>query len=459
MITLRRLKIRVELHLFPQTRFAYLYLMMQSLQKNISVVRMLAESPVYKLCKEQAKKRGGVEGKTALSKFELFESIIETRTFKVKLALGAEVLMPLSMALHYLEGDSIPMSHVYPVFQAIYSYVQGLEDELTVSELLDGEDINNMIKLVRDRWEGVTRKKGLKQDIHLAAFTLDPYAQAAVSTPKEPTTELLNSATLTSARAALRQYVSDPAQRALLSDQLTLYTAAHPACPEGKAIAEAQGDNGYSGLVLATFLLVWDKVEAREQELANGPGRAVDKDGIGYEMVELIHRLKLCSMPTTFWLAMSKETPVNVAKKKVEAHICFCKVAVDLSGVVGHTCGVERAGKAYKLVMTAHRKAMCPQVAKKAVYVLNNYGLLNKSLNVGAGLEDFAGSMLVDEHVAEELQAKRLHFLRRGKLITDEELMVDEVEQAEAAAAQGEAVPHTNPNLTLTLTLTLLLNL
>ena len=454
---MRRLKIRVELHLFPQTRFAYLYLMMQSLQRNISAVRVMADSPVFKLCREQARKRGGVEGKTALSKFKLFETILETRTFKAKLALGAEVLMPLSMALHYLEGDSIPLSHVYPVFQAIYSYVQGLSDELTVSELLDEEDIKKMVDIVRDRWEGAARKKGLKQDIHLAAFTLDPYAQAAVSTPKEPTTELLNSATLSGTRGALRQHVCDPAQRALLSEQLTLYMAARPACPEGKEIAGAQGDNGYSGLYLATFLVVWDKAEARERELDNGLGRAVDKDGIGYEMVELIHRLKLCSMPTTFWLAMSKETPVNVAKKAVEAHIYFCRVALDLSGIVGHTCGVERAGKAYKLVQTAHRKAMCPQVAKKAVYVLNNYGLLNKALNVGAGLEDFAGSMLVDEHVAEELQAKRLYFLRRGKIITDEELMVDEVELAEAADAEGETVPHPNPNLTLTLTLTLTL--
>ena len=38
------------------------------------------------------------------------------------------------------------------------------------------------------------------------------------------------------------------------------------------------------------------------------------------------------------------------------------------------------------------------------------------------GLQDFAGSMLVDEHVAEELQAKCLHFLRRGRIITDDEL-------------------------------------
>ena len=59
-------------------------------------------------------------------------------------------------------------------------------------------------------------------------------------------------------------------------------------------------------------------------------------------------------------------------------------------------------------------------------------------LEMGDGLEDFAGSMLVDENVAEELRAKKLHALRRGKIITDDELAVDE-EEEEAEAGDEEA--------------------
>ena len=51
---------------------------------------------------------------------------------------------------------------------------------------------------------------------------------------------------------------------------------------------------------------------------------------------------------------------------------------------------------------------MDPQRAKKAVFVLSNYGLLKHSIEMGDGLADFAGSLLVDEDVAEALQAKRL---------------------------------------------------
>ena len=47
--------------------------------------------------------------------------------------------------------------------------------------------------------------------------------------------------------------------------------------------------------------------------------------------------------------------------------------------------------------------------------------------------------MLIDENVREELQAKKLHALRRGKIITDDELAVNEDEEAEGEAGDEEA--------------------
>eukprot|EP00966_Prymnesium_polylepis_P264625 6113118-Prymnesium_polylepis.1 len=86
---------------------------------------------------------------------------------------------------------------------------------------------------------------------------------------------------------------------------------------------------------------------------------------------------------------------------------------------------------------------MNPAIAKKAIFCLNNYGLLHRNLDMGDSLADFSGSMLVDEAVVEELRAKRLHALRRGRLITDAELLEagpdgEEVE-GEAEEAEGEA--------------------
>ena len=89
---------------------------------------------------------------------------------------------------------------------------------------------------------------------------------------------------------------------------------------------------------------------------------------------------------------MFAEQPVGAAREQLDAHEFFCRTAVNILAIVGHTCGVERAGKAYKLQMAPHCKLMDPQVAKKAVFVLCNYGLLHRGVEMGGGLGDFSGS-------------------------------------------------------------------
>lgn len=262
----------------------------------------------YRLCKEQARKRGGDEGRKAVAKFTLFESIVETRTFKQKLDVGAATLQPMSVALHYLEGDAVPLSHVYPIFFHLLAYVQSLSDELSVQDLLDEEDCERMVELVKERWEGTARKKGLKAEVHLLSFVLDPYAQAAVSTATDPCSELFTASALDAARSALRQHVRDPALRASASQQLQLWLAARPTLPPDDPMDEgsppptavASGNNAYSSLYLASSLLVWDKMEARERDVASERiKRPVEEEGVGFELAELLARLKLCPKPTT----------------------------------------------------------------------------------------------------------------------------------------------------------------
>ena len=65
---------------------------------------------------------------------------------------------------------------------------------------------------------------------------------------------------------------------------------------------------------------------------------------------------------------MFNEAPNGVPKQAIEVQRFFCRTACDISNIVGHTCGVERAGKAYKL-MTPNRKRMEPKTSKKAVFI------------------------------------------------------------------------------------------
>lgn len=440
-----KLAIRSDLHLYPATRFAYLYLMLLSLYKTLPAVRLLIDSPVYKLCKDEAKKRGGDEGRKALAKFNTFEKVADDRSFKLKLDCGANTLMPLSIALHYLEGDKVPLSHVMMLYQTLYDYVQSLADELSVQDLLEEKDVERMIELVKERWLGTARKKGLKTDVHMLAFVLDPYAQAAATTPDEPVSDLISTTTLDGARAALRHHVREPALRALTSQQLQLWLAARPDLPpnakEGDT-AVAQGNNPYSSGFLAAMYIVWDRMEAREQSIESGEiKRPVPTGELGYDLAEAIARLKLTDLPTTFWLTMKSERPECASSEEFEAHKFFCKTALNVSAIVGHTCGVERAGKCYKVVLTSNRKSMKPEVMKKVAFVLSNYGLLHKGVEVGNAFADFSGSMFMDETDSEDLQDRRLHALRRGRLLTDEELLEDEPEDNEKGETSGEAAP------------------
>eukprot|EP00966_Prymnesium_polylepis_P222242 5142040-Prymnesium_polylepis.1 len=57
---------------------------------------------------------------------------------------------------------------------------------------------------------------------------------------------------------------------------------------------------------------------------------------------------------------------------------------------------------------------------------------------MGDCMSDFSGSMLVDEDVADNLRAKRTHALRRGRLITDAELLEGEGQQETAGEEEEE---------------------
>ena len=79
--------------------------------------------------------------------------------------------------------------------------------------------------------------------------------------------------------------------------------------------------------------------EAREDAISkDNMRRPVEVDGIGYELSELLARLKLCPKPTTFWLSMFQETP-GTQKDAIEAHRFFCRTACDVSSIVGQDCG------------------------------------------------------------------------------------------------------------------------
>tara|TARA_B100000767_G_C19724733_1_gene518935 strand:- start:340 stop:780 length:441 start_codon:yes stop_codon:yes gene_type:complete len=130
---------------------------------NISVLRLVAESPTYAVVKYSTKKRGE-EGQKALAEFKRFEQLVESREFKTRLLGGASVMEPFSIVLHYGEGDSVPISHVLPIFQYTYDLSQQLDDFDAVTEFLTTEDERDAVaEIVRNRWLGAGRLVGIKK--------------------------------------------------------------------------------------------------------------------------------------------------------------------------------------------------------------------------------------------------------------------------------------------------------
>lgn len=99
----------------------------------------------------------------------------------------------------------MPISHVLPCFQLLYDFSQQVGSFPAFKPILEsGLETTTMSEKVKVRWAGEGRKIGLRCDAHLCAFALDPYAQAAFTSPEKPECPFLNSEVYAAARRALR---------------------------------------------------------------------------------------------------------------------------------------------------------------------------------------------------------------------------------------------------------------
>lgn len=184
-------------------------------------------------------------------------------------------------------------------------------------------------------------------------------------------------------------------------------------------MAGVSGNNGFSSLYLTALQQAWDKLKENEEDIlkkVNDPANVTEANVAVSPTKLLIEKLKILPKPTEFWLALMRSVPKGATATQMEAHRIFCRTACDICAVVGHTAGVERAGKGYGLVLTSLRKAMSTDRMKKAVYVLENYGLRDKDEGSGDAYLNFSVGLLDDDGDASYAQ----HQLRRGSLLLDD---------------------------------------
>eukprot|EP00966_Prymnesium_polylepis_P334807 7390181-Prymnesium_polylepis.1 len=184
-------------------------------------------------------------------------------------------------------------------------------------------------------------------------------------------------------------------------------------------VATATGNNAFSASRLDAMQMVWDKIAARKAKLDQETTQR-DTESSAFAMREAIAKLRLTQSPVEFWLAMMNEQPRGASAEQRAAHMLFCKSAADISSIVGHTCGVERAGKAYKQVLGPLRKAMDPIRASKAIFIYSNFNLSQHKQSTGDAFGAFASSDASTEALKDATAEKDMcerHVLRRGNLI------------------------------------------
>ena len=106
-----------SLVLYPDTRFAYVYLMAKHVLFNYAILMNIPDTVEFKMLRKQVKasRRG---------QFDRFEELFATTTFKKKVTAVVYLLEPISKSLHLNESNSFPIALVPAVYNAVYDFVQ-----------------------------------------------------------------------------------------------------------------------------------------------------------------------------------------------------------------------------------------------------------------------------------------------------------------------------------------------
>lgn len=411
----------VGLKLYPQTRFAYAPLSIFCVLVNWAAFCKLVESAVFVQCKSAAHRRGGESGEKGETGFVRFKNLITGVSGPTKPKMDAvhALLEPFSDVLHYLEGDSVPTSHIFPLYDHLLQYAGTLPQN--VKEVLPQEVQKTLPDLVKDRWLGSTGqhgKVGIMNDVHLACFGMDIAARTvcraapALKEGDTPNTRLWNTNVTTAMDTCMRHLAKAP----VAADEEDDSEAKKRGRENQRAAKEASlvsslnefkgGQGVYKAIIKTAVEQASKEAQAADEKLLRDNPDAKDK-----HIKRLINKLQAVGSPVPFWHVARAEQLHDSTGDEFAKHQMFCSSVIDLHNIVYHTCAVERHGKGYKLIHTALRTSIGEQRLSRLLFIFHNYGYLHKLIPVSRlpknhekALEDFIFDALEEEE-AQELRA------------------------------------------------------
>jgi hypothetical protein len=363
---------------FPLTRFAYAYLMLQLVIRNWSLVRDVSALPEYNIVFMKALK--GKNKAKVTAEFTRFKDLCGTNRTRELGDAVCSILMPLTMILHFMEGDKVPPSFLIPLYSLYYMFVCHLPS--AISDALEDETITDIKAVVKARWLGGNGIVGLRADLHCLVFVLDPYARAVVKAllGDKELANIDKTFSESNVLGAVKNYVGGVIGQhyAQLVSEYNRYVARSGQYKDKLAGVEALVKLRLTDVLLAGI----------DEERKKSPVLTV---------LYALQRLHLVGSAVDFYKGLTLETTDTGP---------FVEMAVNTLSIVIHACGVERVNKNHNMVHCKARAGMGETNVVKSLFCYTNLRLAHRGMTSDLTFRSWCASTLSEgelEDISETL--------------------------------------------------------
>ena len=332
------------LKIYPDTRFAYAFLMVYAVVVNWSVITVIPDSPEFKVLKRNAKEK-------RLETLQKFEDLVQTASVKRRGEATVGMMRPISTALHFLESDNLDSSCVVAVYCAMHQ--NALSPSAVTKSVLSTGDITTVADMIKTRWLGRGQKVGIRNNMHCLAWKLDLHMQLLVK-------HLLGDAMLAAIEGSFRTddveeaietYAGGNATtNAILLEQYQKLTA-----------KSAPYTRKHKSAELIFIAKLAPLVSSMDDETKENP----------------LLKLLYCTKNRDLLCARQMYTSMKNEASASHEERLFTTMSVDILGAVTHACSVERINKGHGFVHSKARANMSNETTRKALYAFTNESLLH----------------------------------------------------------------------------------
>jgi hypothetical protein len=155
---------------YPETRFAYSYLMIHSVIINRINLRDMIDGATW------TEISAGIDAKLV----EKFTSIVNDEVFFKKLEVMHEVLEPISKIIHHLESCGARASWVFPLAVSYVQHTMEWRSKPSTTRYLHAQTVAAVLGSFVNRWEGCGQLVAIKNKAHTLAYMTDPFTVPAL---------------------------------------------------------------------------------------------------------------------------------------------------------------------------------------------------------------------------------------------------------------------------------------